>query len=92
MKKLPKFKTEEEERQFWSTHDSTEYVDYSKAKKAIFPELKPSPITISLRMPVSLLSQLKVLAHKRDLPYHSLIKQFLAERIRREFSSPSRSE
>jgi predicted DNA binding CopG/RHH family protein len=86
MKKLiPKFKNEDEERQFWASHDSTEFVDWSKAQRAVFPNLKPSTKTISLRLPASLIEELKLLAHKRDVPYQSLLKVFLAEKIEQEF-------
>ena len=81
MKKMPKFKNEEEERKFWAKHDSTEYVDWSKAKRAVFPNLKPSTKTISLRLPQTMLEELKLLANKRDVPYQSLLKLFLSERI-----------
>lgn len=84
LKKIPRFKNEKEEFDFWSKHDSTEYVNYSEGKKATFPELKPSIKTISLRLPESLIEYLKVLAHKRDVPYQSLMKIFLAERIKKE--------
>ena len=81
MKKIPKFKTEEAERKFWAEHDSTEYVDWSKAQRAVFPNLKPSTKTISLRLPQTMLEELKLLANKRDVPYQSLLKVFLSERI-----------
>ncbi len=81
MKRIPKFKNEDEERKFWAEHDSTEYVDWSKAKHAVFPNLKPSTKTISLRLPQSMLEELKLLANKRDIPYQSLLKMFLSERI-----------
>ena len=84
LKKIPKFKNEDEELEFWSTHDSTEYVDFSKAKKALFPNLKPSTKTISVRLPESLIEHLKQLANKRDIPYQSLLKMFLAERVEQE--------
>lgn len=84
MKKIPKFKNEEDERKFWSKHDSTEYVDWSKAKRAVFPNLKPSTKTISLRLPQTMLEELKLLANKRDVPYQSLLKVFLSERIESE--------
>ncbi len=86
LKKIPKFKSEVEEIEFWSTHDSTEYIDYSKAKKALFPKLKPSIKTISIRLPESLLDHLKVLANKRDVPYQSLLKLFLMERVEEEMA------
>ena len=80
LKPLPKFKTEAEERTFWETHDSTEYVDWSTAQRVRFPNLKPSTQAISLRLPVSLLEQIKVEANRRDVPYQSLIKVLLAEK------------
>jgi len=83
-KKIPTFKTEDEERAFWAEHDSAEYVDWSKAKRAIFPNLKPSTKTISIRLPETLISELKLLANKRDVPYQSLLKVFLAERVDQE--------
>lgn len=85
LKKLPKFKDEKEEVEFWATHDSTEYINYSKAKKAIFPNMKPTIRTISIRLPESMIEHLKVLANKRDIPYQSLMKMFLIERIEKEF-------
>ncbi len=85
LKKLPKFKSEKEEAEFWATHDSTEYIDYSKAKRSIFSNLKPTTRTISIRLPESLIEHLKVLANKRDIPYQSLMKVFLVERIEKEF-------
>ncbi len=84
MKTIPKFKTEDEERDFWANADSADYVDWSKAKKAILPNLKPSLKTISLRLPEIMLEELKLLANKRDVPYQSLIKIFLSERLEKE--------
>ena len=84
MKKIPSFNNEEAENKFWETHDSTEYIDWSKAKHAVFPNLKPSTKTISLRLPQTMLEELKVLANKRDVPYQSLLKIFLSERIDKE--------
>ncbi|HWM93590.1 MAG TPA: BrnA antitoxin family protein [Thermoanaerobaculia bacterium] len=81
---IPKFKSEDEEREFWATHDSTDYVDWSRAKAVSFPRLRPSTRTISLRLPEALLENLKMLANKRDVPYQSLLKIFLAERIDQE--------
>lgn len=80
-KKIPKFKSEDKEREFWATRDSTEYVDWKKAKRVVLPELKPSLKTISLRLPESMLEELKLLAHKQDVPYQSLLKMFLSEKI-----------
>ncbi|MBI2411972.1 MAG: BrnA antitoxin family protein [Deltaproteobacteria bacterium] len=82
--KTPKFKSEEEEREFWAKHDSTGYIDYSKGRKAVFPNLKPSTRTISIRLPESLIEHLKALASKRDVPYQSLLKIFLAEKVDEE--------
>ncbi len=84
LKKIPKFSSEEEEREFWATHDSTEYVDYATTQPATFPSLKPSSKTISIRLPESLLEHLKTLANKRDVPYQSLLKIYLAERVAEE--------
>jgi predicted DNA binding CopG/RHH family protein len=79
--KIPTFKSEAEERAFWEKHDSTGYVDWSKAKRAVFPNLKPTTTTISLRLPETLLNRIKVEANKRDMPYQSLIKAWLAQDI-----------
>ena len=84
MKSIPTFKSEDAERQFWAEHDSTEYVDWSKARRAVFPNLKPSTKTISLRLPQTLLEEIKLLANKRDVPYQSLLKVFLSERVESE--------
>ncbi len=83
-KKIPTFKDEDEEREFWSKQDSTEYLDWSKAERVTFPNLRPSLRTISLRLPEAMIAELKLLANKRDVPYQSLLKVFLAERIREE--------
>ena len=84
-KQIPKLKSEDAERDFWARHDSTEFIDWSKAKRTLFPNLKPSTKTISLRLPESLLEALKLLANRRDVPYQSLLKIFLAERVEQEF-------
>lgn len=81
---IPKFDSEDEEREYWATHDSTEHIDWSQAKAATFPRLKSSTQTISLRLPKALIENLKVLANKRDVPYQSLLKIFLAERVDKE--------
>ena len=86
-KQIPKFKNEDEERAFWDTHDSTEYVDWAKGKRVTLSNLKPSTRTISIRLPETMLEQLKLLANKRDVPYQSLLKLFLAERISQELPS-----
>src|SRR6266404_9035775 len=83
-KPIPNFRTEREERSFWETHDTSEYVDWSKAAVGRFPNLKPSTTTISLRLPAPLLADLKVQANKRDIPYQSLLKVYLAERVTAE--------
>ncbi len=85
LKRVPKFKSEKEEVEFWSTHDSADYIDYSKAKRVLFHNLKPSTRTISIRLPESLIEHLKVLANKRDIPYQSLLKMFLIEKVEEEF-------
>jgi predicted DNA binding CopG/RHH family protein len=83
-KEIPDFKDEDEERAFWATHDSTEYIDWDSAESIILPQLKPSTRTISLRLPETMLDELRVIANKRDVPYQSLIKVFLKERIDQE--------
>jgi len=80
-KAVPTFRSEAEERTFWETHDSSPFVDWGTARVAVFPNLKPSTETISLRLPAALLAELKALANKRDVPYQSLLKVFLAERV-----------
>ena len=83
----PKFDSEDQERDFWAAHDSTDYVDWTKAKRITLANLKPSTKTISIRLPESMLEELKLLANKRDVPYQSLLKVFLAERIQQEFQT-----
>lgn len=80
-KPIPEFESEEEEQEFWATHDSADYLDWSQAERVVFPKLKPSTKTISLRMSESMLNELRLLANKHDIPYQSLIKVFLRERI-----------
>ena len=84
LKSIPKFRSEAEERRFWETHDSGDYIDWSKAERVRFANLKPSMTAITLRLPVALLDCVKVAANKRDVPYQSLIKTWLAEKIRIE--------
>ena len=79
LRSIPKFRSEAEERRFWQTHDSSDYIDWTKAARVRFP-LKPSATAISLRLPVTLLERIKVAANKRDVPYQSLIKTWLAEK------------
>ena len=83
-KRIPRFQSEDAERDFWANHDVLDYFDWERAVPGSFPALKPSTTTISLRLPESLLEELKTLAHERDVPYQSLLKVFLAERIARE--------
>lgn len=87
-KQIPKFKSEDEEREFWAKHDTTEYFDISKPiLNPTFPKLKFSTTTISLRLPTSMLDQIKMLANKRDVPYQSLLKTMLADRIKDEYAA-----
>jgi predicted DNA binding CopG/RHH family protein len=81
LKKIPEFKTEAEERQFWESHDSADYLDWNQARLASLPNLKPSTKTISLRLPEALLDRIKIEANKRDMPYQSLIKAWLSEDV-----------
>jgi len=83
-KRIPKHRDEDRERAFWAAHDSTDYVHWSAARRAAFPDLEPTMKTISLRLPEMMLAELKALANKRDVPYQSLLEVFLAERIAEE--------
>lgn len=85
-KRIPNFKNEDEERQFWATHSALDYLDISSARRVTLPNLKPSVKTISIRLPQMMLEELKLLANKRDVPYQSLLKMFLAERIEKELA------
>lgn len=89
-KKIPKFSSEAKERAFWAREDSTQYIDWENARKVVLPKLKPSLKTISLRLPELMLAELKLLANKRDIPYQSLLKIFLAERIDQELKTQRR--
>ena len=84
LKQIPTFKNEDDERDFWATHDLTDYFDMSKAEEVIFPNLRPTTESISLRLPEWLLARIKELANKRDVPYQSLMKIFLADRVKQE--------
>jgi predicted DNA binding CopG/RHH family protein len=84
-KQIPRLKTEDTEREFWATHDSTDYIDWRRGKRVTLPNLRPSSQTISLRLPKPMLDRLKLLANKRDVPYQSLLKMFVAERLKAEF-------
>jgi len=86
---IPRHRNENKEREFWAESDSTDHVDWSKGERVRLPNLKPSTKTISLRLPESLLEQLKVLANQRDVPYQSLLKIYLAERVRSELDRAS---
>ena len=86
-KQIPKFESEDQERDFWASHDSTEYLNWDRARRLTFDNLKPSTKTISLRLPEALLQELKLLANKRDVPYQSLLKIFLAERVEQELGT-----
>ena len=86
-KPLPKFQNEEQEREFWAHHDSADYVDWKPGRRVVLPNLRPSLQTISIRLPKPMVAQLKLLANKRDVPYQSLLKMFVAERLKAEFES-----
>lgn len=92
-RKIPRHRSEDQEREFWSESDSTDYIDWSEARPLVLPNLKPSLKTISLRLPEHMLAALKVLANKRDVPYQSLLKLFLAERLEEELqrTGPSKA-
>ncbi len=81
LKAIPKFRSEAEERAFWEKHDSSEYVDWSKGQRVVLPNLKPTTKTISLRLPQHLLDSIKAAANSRDVPYQSLIKVWLKEKL-----------
>jgi predicted DNA binding CopG/RHH family protein len=84
LKKIPGFKVEKDEFEFWSTHDSTDYLDWSKAQRAVFPNLQPSSQSVPIRFPIALLERLKTIAHKRHVAYQSLIKMILFEQVQHE--------
>jgi len=92
LKPIPSFANEAEEREFWTTHDSTEFIDWNRAVATTFPNLRPSTKTISIRLPESLIDSLKVLAHKQDVGYQSLIKMLLSEHVARELASPGNTK
>jgi predicted DNA binding CopG/RHH family protein len=89
LKKIPKFKTEEEEQKFWEKADSTDYIDWSESKILTLPKLKPSTKTISLRLPESMLEEIRIIANKHDVPYQSFIKIILKEKIDAELKKPA---
>ncbi|MDP1678050.1 MAG: BrnA antitoxin family protein [Bacteroidota bacterium] len=90
LKKVPKFKNEDDERKFWATHDTTEYYDLSKAVRVSFPNLKPSTVLTSIRLPAWLLNSIKGIANKKDVPAQSLMKMYLAEKVEEELKTSLR--
>jgi predicted DNA binding CopG/RHH family protein len=86
-KKIPEFKSVEQEAEFWDTHDSAEFIDWSKAERAVFPNLKPTTESISIRLPSPLLARIKELANEKDVPYQSLMKVYLSERVNIEIAT-----
>lgn len=84
LRKIPEFADENQEREFWAAHDTTDYIDWSQARPVRLPNLRPTTRTISIRLPETMLERLKVLANKRDVPYQSLLKTFVAERLEEE--------
>ena len=89
-KAIPRFRSEAEEQAFWGAHDATDYVEWSQARPVVLPNLKPSTRTISLRLPEHMIEELKLLANKQDVPYQSLLKIYLAERLEQELGQPRR--
>ena len=87
LKEIPNFKNETEEREFWAENDSTDFVDWEQAETVVLPNLKPTTKTISLRISASMLEKIRLVANKRDVPYQSLIKSFLQERIDEELKN-----
>ncbi len=87
IRKIPKFESEVQERDFWASHDSTDFVDWRQAERVKLPNLRPTTRTISIRLPEPMIERLKVLANKRDVPYQSLLKMFVADRIEEELRS-----
>lgn len=89
LKSIPEFKSPEEEAEFWDTHDSTEYIDWSKAQKTVFPNLKFTTESISIRLPAPLLARIKELANEKDVPYQSLMKMYLSQQVDKEIAAKS---
>lgn len=87
LKPIPTFRNEDEERDFWATADTSQYFDFSKARRVIFPNLKLTRRPISLRIQEGLLNQLKAVANRRDMPYQTLMKQYLREAVERDFKT-----
>ncbi len=92
LKPIPEVRSHEEAAEFWMTHDTTEYLDWRKAQRVRFPKLRPSTTTISLRLPQAMLDELRVLANQRDVPYQSLLKVYLAERLVAERGRPFKAQ
>ena len=92
IRSIPKFKNEDEERDFWATHDATDYFDMDNEVELDLSKLKPTTETISLRLPAYLLGRIKEIANSRDVPYQSLMKIFLAERVERELRAKTASK
>lgn len=90
LKRIPRFKTLEEEANFWDTHGSTDYIDWSKAKPTIFPNLKPSSRAIPIKMPNWLIDRLKYLASRHDTSYQALLRQFVANEVQKELRAMAR--
>lgn len=86
-KEIPEFRSEDEERAFWAKHDSADYVDWTQSQRTTFPNLRPTLQTISIRLPVLMIEEIKTLARKRDVAYQSLMKMMLAESLKKELSS-----
>jgi predicted DNA binding CopG/RHH family protein len=84
VRKIPKFKSANQERQFWATHDSTGYVNWRQGRRVKLPNLRPTTRVISIRLPETMIESLKVLANKRDVPYQSLLKMYVAEKLEEE--------
>jgi len=87
IRKIPRFESEDQERDFWASHDSADFIDWRQAERAKLPNLRPTTRTISIRLPEPMIERLKVLANKRDIPYQSLLKMFVADRIEEELRS-----
>lgn len=87
IRRIPESENEDQERDFWASHDSVDFVDWRQAKRVKLPNLRPTTRTISIRLPESMIERLKILANKRDIPYQSLLKMFVADKIEEELRS-----
>ncbi|MBZ5538636.1 MAG: BrnA antitoxin family protein [Acidobacteriia bacterium] len=92
LKRTPQFRSEQQEREFWAQNDSADFVDYSKAKQASFPNLKPTSRAISIRLPESLIENIKMLANREDVPYQSMMKMLLSEKVQEALESRRRKK